>query len=90
MKHEYLRIETSRDGYSEDQVVDSAMTVRGLIQLLESFNEDLPVILSFDRGYTFGTISDWDVDVDEYADEEDEEEEYEDEDEEEYEDEEED
>ena len=73
--------EASRDGYGIDQVADKAMTVGELISFLQDFDEDRLVILSHDRGYTYGVISEdyamdyqekengeW-VEVDEYGNE---------------------
>lgn len=34
----------------------NTMTVRDLIEMLEEFDEDRPVVLSFDGGYTYGGI----------------------------------
>ena len=75
----YIQIETSRDAYSPDEV--SSMTVAELISVLEQYNDDTEVILSFDNGYTFGGISEYDI-SDEVYEEEDYEEEEEEEDEE--------
>lgn len=48
--------DADRTGYSIDQV-DEPVTVGDLIQFLEDFNEDDIIILSHDRGYTFGTLN---------------------------------
>lgn len=69
MKFNYLRVETSRDRYNEKQVVDSAITVKELIEILKNKDEDLPVILSFDEGYTFGTINSDCINEDYYEEE---------------------
>lgn len=49
--------EASRTGYAIDQVLDRAMTVGELIDLLSDYDEDTLFILSHDNGYTFGSIS---------------------------------
>ena len=51
-----LMINAMREHYGKDDV--RTMTVGELICLLEDFDEDLPVILSHDSGYTFGGIRD--------------------------------
>lgn len=47
---------TFRDGYSIDQV-ERTMTVRELINFLENYDDDTPVYLSFDNGYTYGGVN---------------------------------
>ena len=49
-------IEGRRNGYSTDQC-GRTMTVRDLIEYLEQFDEDPPVYLNNDNGYTFGSIT---------------------------------
>ena len=51
----YLRIEAEREGYAPPQIAGT-MTVGDLIDYLQDFPEDLPVILSHDGGYTFGGV----------------------------------
>lgn len=53
-------IETLRDGYSIDQVRDT-MTVQELINILSDFDADAKVYLSFDSGYTYGGIKDYNI-----------------------------
>ncbi|MCD8308865.1 MAG: hypothetical protein LUD19_03340 [Clostridia bacterium] len=52
----YLKIETFREGYGIDQV-RSTMTVGDLKRFLEDYDEDKPIYLSFDNGYTYGGIT---------------------------------
>lgn len=66
---EYLRIETLCEGYGIDQI-RKTMTVGELIELLSEFDEDTPVYLSFDNGYTYGGITESRVEID-YSNEED-------------------
>ncbi len=66
---EFLRIETLREGYGIDQI-RKTMTVGELIELLSEFDEDTPVYLSFDNGYTYGGITSGRIEVD-YSNEED-------------------
>lgn len=49
-------IETSRDGYAPSQI-HRTLTVGELIGLLQDFDEDSNVYLSFDNGYTYGGIT---------------------------------
>lgn len=67
-----LFIETSRKGYGPDQC-GRTMTVGGLISLLSDFDEDRPVYLRNDNGYTYGSINERDFNTSEdlgYEDEE--------------------
>lgn len=66
---EYLRIETLREGYGIDQI-RKTLTAGELIELLSEFDEDTPVYLSFDNGYTYGGITESRVEID-YSNEED-------------------
>lgn len=86
MRTEYLKIEVSRDAYSQEDI--TTMTVGELISLLRYYDPNLPVILSHDNGYTYGGLDEYNFETDYYEDEEyeDEEEEWEDEEEEEDED----
>ena len=51
-----LIYETFREGYGLDQI-RRTMTVGELISFLGDFEEDTPVYLSFDNGYTYGGIT---------------------------------
>lgn len=51
-----LMIAAEREGYSTEQI-RTTMTVGELIAYLEQFDEDEPVYLSHDRGYTYGGIT---------------------------------
>ncbi len=44
---------TFREGYSLDQI-RKTMTVGELILFLEQFDEEMPVYMDFDNGYTYG------------------------------------
>lgn len=63
----YLMIEGRRDGYSPDQL-HRTMTVGELIDYLSQFDEDTPVILNNDNGYTYGSITDDSFDEAEFND----------------------
>lgn len=49
-----LIISAMRESYGKDDV--RTMTVAELIAALEEFDDDMPVILSHDSGYTYGGI----------------------------------
>ena len=53
---EYLMIEGRREGYGPDQL-RKTMTVGELMDYLSQFDEETPVILSNDNGYTYGSIT---------------------------------
>lgn len=46
---------TSREGYGVDQI-NRTMTAGELINFLAQYDEDTPIYLSFDNGYTYGGI----------------------------------
>ena len=62
-------IATSRDAYSPSQI-RSTMTVAEFISCLEQFDEDAPVCLTFDNGYTYGGITETCVNEEEIESEE--------------------
>ena len=72
-----LIIDAHRDGYSVDQVYET-ITVSDLIYRLKDFDEDIPVYISYDNGYTYGGISEYDINLEDVEEEEDEEDEDED------------
>ena len=47
---------TFREGYGTDQI-RKTMTVGELIDFLSQYDEDTPIYLSFDKGYTYGGIT---------------------------------
>ena len=49
-------IADDREGYGIDQVRDT-MTVGELVALLQDYDEDAPIYLSHDNGFTFGGIT---------------------------------
>jgi len=66
-----LFIEGNRNGYSPAQC-GRTMTVCELIAYLEQFEDDTPVYLRNDRGYTYGSIRENDFSDDDGGSEEDE------------------
>lgn len=63
-----LSIDGRREGYAPSQI-RSTMTVGELIDYLSQFDEDLPVMINNDNGYTYGSI-----DYDSFREEDDEDE----------------
>lgn len=61
---EYLRIETSRDAYSPNDIIRKTLTVGELMEVLEEYDEGTPVLLSFDNGYTYGWLGDCSLELD--------------------------
>ncbi|RKI66954.1 hypothetical protein D7V91_11440 [bacterium 1xD42-67] len=55
-----IYIDTKREGYGPDQC-KRTMTVGELIAFLSDFDEDRPVYLCNDNGYTYGSITDRDI-----------------------------
>ncbi|MBS4989864.1 hypothetical protein [Anaerotruncus colihominis] len=53
---EKLIYSTFREGYGIDQI-HRTMTVGELMAFLENYDENTPVYLSFDNGYTYGGIT---------------------------------
>ena len=55
MKRKLVFINANNDGYEPSQC-GPTLTVGELIELLSDFDEDRPVYLRFDNGYTYGSI----------------------------------
>ena len=51
----YLMLDTRRDGYGPEQI-DSTITVGELIEVLQQYRNDMPVMFRNDNGYTYGGI----------------------------------
>ena len=64
-----LFIEGNRSGYTPEQCGDT-LTVKDLIAILMTFDEDSPVYIRNDEGYTYGHITEYDINPDENIDEE--------------------
>lgn len=54
-----LLINAHRNGYDTDQC-GNTMTVAELIAFLGQYEDETPVFLKHDRGYTYGSINEWD------------------------------
>ncbi len=59
MTREALFINANNNGYEPSQC-GRTITVGELINLLSDFDEDRPVYLRFDDGYTYGSIGEYD------------------------------
>lgn len=60
---EYITIEAERTGYTPKQCGET-MTVGELVELVESlsgYDDDVPVYLSHDNGYTYGAINEHNI-----------------------------
>lgn len=66
---EKLFIRGNRNGYATEQG-GRTFTVGELIAFLEDFDEDMPVYLCNDNGYTYGSIEENDIWTEEHEDEE--------------------
>ena len=66
-----LFIEGRREGYTPAQC-GRTMTVGELIDMLSGYDEDTPVYLNNDNGYTFGSIDDCSFELSEREEDEDE------------------
>jgi hypothetical protein len=55
-----LFINANKSGYNVDQC-GRTLTVGELIEMLSEFNEDTPVYIQNDRGYTYGHIREEDI-----------------------------
>ena len=67
-----VMIEGRRDCYGAEDIVNSTITVGNLIALLEEYDEDTPVMLNNDNGYTYGEIHGYTIDEQEVEIEDDE------------------
>lgn len=63
-----LFIEGRRNGYSPKQC-ERTMTVGELIEFLQNFDEDAPIYLKNDNGYTYGSITESSFEEEDYEEE---------------------
>ena len=64
-----LFIDGKRNGYSPEQC-GLTLTVGELIEVLQQYDEDRPVYLRNDNGYTYGSITGYDINCSEEIEEE--------------------
>lgn len=57
---EELFINGTRNGYSTNQC-GKTLTVGELIEILQGYDEDTPIYLRNDNGYTYGSIAENDI-----------------------------
>ena len=62
---EFVKLEGNRSGYTPEQCPDT-LTVGALIEVLSQFDEDMPVSLKNDEGYTYGHIDRDEIWTEEY------------------------
>lgn len=55
MSKSILVLEVSREGYAVDQIRNT-VTVGELISVLEQYDDDTPIYVSHDNGYTYGGV----------------------------------
>lgn len=65
MERQIVKIDACNTAYSVGQLLDmrskQVMTVAELIAELEQYDDDAPVVLVFDGGYTYGSIAAFDI-----------------------------
>lgn len=71
MSKEVLVIQAQNTEYSALKV-ENTLTVAELREFLEDFDDDMPVVLSFDGGYTYGPVRPWDINSEYFGEDEDE------------------
>lgn len=59
-----LFIDSKRNGYAPEQC-GVTLTVGELIKMLEEFDEDRPVYVRNDNGYTYGSVTAYDIGTEE-------------------------
>lgn len=71
MSKEVLVIQAKNTEYSA-LAVENTMTAAELREFLEDFDDDTPVVLSFDGGYTYGPVRQYDIGSEYFDEDEDE------------------
>lgn len=61
---EVIIINAQRNGYSPSQT-GQTLTAAELIEILQEYDENTPIFLSHDNGYTYGSIRERDISLDE-------------------------
>jgi hypothetical protein len=56
-----IMINAKRNGYSPKQT-GKTLTVEELIEILEGFDPKEEIYIKNDNGYTYGSITQWDID----------------------------
>jgi hypothetical protein len=68
-----ISINGKRNGYSPEQT-GKTLTVEELIEILQGFEPSEKIYLKNDNGYTWGSITEWDIEEEESEEEDSEEE----------------
>lgn len=63
-----LLLATHHDDYSVNRIKDYTMTVGELLEILLQYEDDTPIALSNDGGYTYGKIGEDDITEEELDD----------------------
>ena len=53
----YIAIEALRETYRAKDLTERTLTVGELIEELSQFDDDTPIVISNDDGYTYGRVS---------------------------------
>ena len=74
MYMKYVILQTCRDGYTAEQADQwsTALTVGELITVLKQYDKDMKVFFDNDNGYTYGSVTEDCIDVEEYEEDDDE------------------
>lgn len=68
MERQIVKIDACNIAYSVEQLLENrskqVMTVAELISELEQYDDNAPVVMVFDNGYTYGCISAFDIEDD--------------------------
>lgn len=62
MSNNILFIEGKREGYGIDQIQET-ITAGELIEVLSRLPEDTEIYLDNDNGYTYGSITEWSMEI---------------------------
>lgn len=64
----FVSIDGKRTAYNPVDIVEycDTLTVGELIEILSGFDDDLPVVLNNDNGYTYGEIVEYGIEEAEY------------------------
>lgn len=62
MTKKFLFINGKRNGYNTEQC-GATLTIGELIDILSNFDENMPVYLKNDNGYTYGNVTENDLNI---------------------------
>lgn len=58
---QFVSIHGRRDAYDADELENETLTVGELIEVLSEYDDDTPVLINNDDGYTYGVITNWSI-----------------------------